>query len=283
MAGLAGAPPVATLEQPSAGADSPPSRDRERRRSRSRSRSRSRGRCRGEGARWAAPSGPRSASPPPPPPPPLEPPPAPPPPPAADAGGAGGEGDDEEAMMRLLGFSGFNSTKGKEVDDPNAHLSGMFKKSIRTARQYMNRKGGFNRCALWSSLSLLGALLTLAQASAARGDRPEAEPHMSTASWRYRPHRGSLIGCKRLSVVLVSRSSGTLRARHLALQHVLNLHQLAALDGDDLRSASEARRAHQKDCERTSPSLSTFSRSSSTLRRQYATPSAGVYCRERGA
>jgi U4/U6.U5 tri-snRNP-associated protein 3 len=48
-------------------------------------------------------------------------------------------------MMRLMGFSGFNSTKGKEVDDPNANASGVFKKSVRTARQYMNRKGGFNR------------------------------------------------------------------------------------------------------------------------------------------
>ncbi len=48
-------------------------------------------------------------------------------------------------MMRLMGFAGFDSTKGKEVEDPNANLSGVFKKSVRTARQYMNRKGGFNR------------------------------------------------------------------------------------------------------------------------------------------
>ena len=55
------------------------------------------------------------------------------------------EEDPEAAMMRLMGFSGFNTTKGKEVDDPNANASGVFKKSVRTARQYMNRKGGFNR------------------------------------------------------------------------------------------------------------------------------------------
>ena len=48
-------------------------------------------------------------------------------------------------MMRLMGFSGFDTTKGKEVDDPNANLSAVFKKSVRSARQYMNRKGGFNR------------------------------------------------------------------------------------------------------------------------------------------
>ena len=48
-------------------------------------------------------------------------------------------------MMRLMGFAGFDSTKGKAVDDPNTKLSGVFKKSVRTARQYMNRKGGFNR------------------------------------------------------------------------------------------------------------------------------------------
>ena len=55
------------------------------------------------------------------------------------------EEDPEAAMMRLMGFSGFDSTKGKEVADPNANASGVFKKSVRTARQYMNRKGGFNR------------------------------------------------------------------------------------------------------------------------------------------
>lgn len=44
--------------------------------------------------------------------------------------------------MKLLGFAGFDSTKGKPVDDPNANLSGVFKKSVRSARQYMNRRGG---------------------------------------------------------------------------------------------------------------------------------------------
>jgi U4/U6.U5 tri-snRNP-associated protein 3 len=57
----------------------------------------------------------------------------------------GDEADPEAAMMRLMGFSGFNSTKGKEVDDPNAKMGAVFQKSVRRARQYMNRKGGFNR------------------------------------------------------------------------------------------------------------------------------------------
>jgi U4/U6.U5 tri-snRNP-associated protein 3 len=83
-----------------------------------------------------------------PPPPATEPPLPPPPPPSllpaaveADAE----EEDEEAAMRRMMGFSGFDSTKGKEVDDPNANASAVFKKSVRSARQYMNRKGGFNR------------------------------------------------------------------------------------------------------------------------------------------
>ena len=69
---------------------------------------------------------------PPPPPPPSD---APPPPP-----------DDAEAeMMSLMGFGGFGSTAGKQVDDPNANVSAVRKKTTRKARQYMNRPGGFNR------------------------------------------------------------------------------------------------------------------------------------------
>jgi U4/U6.U5 tri-snRNP-associated protein 3 len=64
---------------------------------------------------------------------------------AGDGNGADAGADDEAAMMRLMGFAGFDSSKGKETEDPNANLSGVFKKSVRTARQYMNRKGGFNR------------------------------------------------------------------------------------------------------------------------------------------
>ena len=68
----------------------------------------------------------------PPPPPPSD---APPPPP-----------DDAEAeMMALMGFGGFGSTAGKHVDDPNANVSAVRKKTTRKARQYMNRPGGFNR------------------------------------------------------------------------------------------------------------------------------------------
>lgn len=39
----------------------------------------------------------------------------------------------------------FDTTAGKEVEDEAAKLSGTRTKSLRTARQYMNRKGGFNR------------------------------------------------------------------------------------------------------------------------------------------
>lgn len=39
----------------------------------------------------------------------------------------------------------FDTTQGKEVEDAAAKQSGSRVKSLRTARQYMNRKGGFNR------------------------------------------------------------------------------------------------------------------------------------------
>lgn len=50
---------------------------------------------------------------------------------------------DEEAMMATMGLSGFGSTKGKHVEG-NQEGSVNIKK-IRTWRQYMNRRGGFNR------------------------------------------------------------------------------------------------------------------------------------------
>ena len=54
--------------------------------------------------------------------------------------------DPEEAeMMALMGFGGFSSTQGKQVDDPNSNASAVHKKTTRRARQYMNRPGGFNR------------------------------------------------------------------------------------------------------------------------------------------
>ena len=56
------------------------------------------------------------------------------------------EWDDEAAQMaKLMGFSGFDTTQNKHVNDPNANVSGVFKKTKREARQYMNRPGGFNK------------------------------------------------------------------------------------------------------------------------------------------
>ena len=55
--------------------------------------------------------------------------------------------DEEEQMQRLLGFSGFSSTKGAEVEDnkTTAAKGAATKNKARKYRQYMNRKGGFNR------------------------------------------------------------------------------------------------------------------------------------------
>lgn len=54
--------------------------------------------------------------------------------------------DPEEAeMMALMGFGGFGTTQGQQVEDPNANVSAVHKKTTRRARQYMNRPGGFNR------------------------------------------------------------------------------------------------------------------------------------------
>lgn len=55
--------------------------------------------------------------------------------------------DDEEALMRAMGMPvGFDSTKGKHVDDPRCHVSGVNKRTKREARQFMNRmKGGLIR------------------------------------------------------------------------------------------------------------------------------------------
>ena len=57
--------------------------------------------------------------------------------------------DDEQnqQMMNLLGFGGFGSTKGKAVVDNKVGASkgAVQKNKGRKYRQYMNRKGGFNR------------------------------------------------------------------------------------------------------------------------------------------
>lgn len=55
--------------------------------------------------------------------------------------------DEQEQMQRLLGFSGFGTTKGQEVEDnkTSAAKGTASKNKARKYRQYMNRKGGFNR------------------------------------------------------------------------------------------------------------------------------------------
>ncbi|KAI6197920.1 U4/U6.U5 small nuclear ribonucleoprotein 27 kDa protein [Aphelenchoides besseyi] len=50
---------------------------------------------------------------------------------------------DEEEMMRQMGFAGFDTTKNKKVE---GNVDGVTKvNKSRKYRQYMNRKGGFNR------------------------------------------------------------------------------------------------------------------------------------------
>lgn len=51
--------------------------------------------------------------------------------------------DDETRMMKLMGFGGFDSTKNKKV--PGADVSGAKIHKPIKYRQYMNRRGGFNR------------------------------------------------------------------------------------------------------------------------------------------
>lgn len=61
-------------------------------------------------------------------------------------GGGGEEGVDEDEieMMKKMGIPvGFDSTKGKPV--PGADVSGVRAVTKRQPRQYMNRRGGFNR------------------------------------------------------------------------------------------------------------------------------------------
>lgn len=53
------------------------------------------------------------------------------------------ENDDDAAMMAMMGMSGFGSTKGKHVIGNQE--GGANVKKVRTWRQYMNRRGGFNR------------------------------------------------------------------------------------------------------------------------------------------
>lgn len=50
---------------------------------------------------------------------------------------------EEEAMAKVMGFSSFDTTKGKQVPGNQVGAVKVVKK--RRYRQYMNRKGGFNR------------------------------------------------------------------------------------------------------------------------------------------
>ncbi|CAM9298738.1 unnamed protein product [Pylaiella littoralis] len=66
--------------------------------------------------------------------------------------GSDGEGDDDELteeqqMMKLMGFAGFDTTKGKGVEDNKRGPAkgAISKHKEREYRQYMNRRGGFNR------------------------------------------------------------------------------------------------------------------------------------------
>lgn len=53
---------------------------------------------------------------------------------------------EEIAMMAAMGIPfGFDTTNGKEVADDRANAGAVKAKQTRQARQYMNRRGGFNR------------------------------------------------------------------------------------------------------------------------------------------
>jgi len=52
--------------------------------------------------------------------------------------------EDDDEMAAMMGFGGFETTKGKHVNG-NEDAGATDIKKQRTWRQYMNRKGGFNR------------------------------------------------------------------------------------------------------------------------------------------
>lgn len=54
-----------------------------------------------------------------------------------------GKTPEEQEMMRMMGFCGFDTTKGKKVEGNDVGAVHVILK--RKYRQYMNRKGGFNR------------------------------------------------------------------------------------------------------------------------------------------
>ncbi|KAK7014978.1 U4/U6.U5 small nuclear ribonucleoprotein [Favolaschia claudopus] len=51
--------------------------------------------------------------------------------------------DDEASMMAMMGMSGFGTTKGRHIEGNQEGAASV--KKQRTWRQYMNRRGGFNR------------------------------------------------------------------------------------------------------------------------------------------
>ena len=55
--------------------------------------------------------------------------------------------EEQRQMMQMMGFGGFGTTKGKSVSDnqTSAARGAAAKNKGRKYRQYMNRKGGFNR------------------------------------------------------------------------------------------------------------------------------------------
>lgn len=54
-----------------------------------------------------------------------------------------GKSADEQEMMKMMGFCTFDTTKGKKVEGND--VGGVHVILKRKYRQYMNRKGGFNR------------------------------------------------------------------------------------------------------------------------------------------
>lgn len=54
-----------------------------------------------------------------------------------------GKSPEEQEMMKMMGFCNFDTTKGKKVDGNEVGDVHVILK--RKYRQYMNRKGGFNR------------------------------------------------------------------------------------------------------------------------------------------
>lgn len=63
--------------------------------------------------------------------------------PVVSAADLEGKSPDEQEMMKAMGFCGFDTTKNKKVDGNDAGEVHVILK--RKYRQYMNRKGGFNR------------------------------------------------------------------------------------------------------------------------------------------